>query len=118
KMGLPEPVVEEDYKRLDRSQLTVYDAAHPRPEGGADFEKKLLHAWTQDANKQLKKLTPSGADSQSLAAWKKVVGGGIDAILGRGVPAAGEVEWVQTEEVTQGDATRFVGLLRNKARSE
>jgi hypothetical protein len=118
KMGLPEPVVEEDYKRLDRSQLTVYDAAHPRPEGGADFEKKLLHAWTEDANKQLKKLTPSGADSQSLAAWKKVVGGGIDAIIGRGVPAAGEVEWVQTEEVTQGDATRFVGLLRNKARSE
>jgi hypothetical protein len=118
KMGLEEPIVEEDYKRLDRSQLTVYDAAHPRPEGGADFERRLLRTWTEDANKQLKKLTPSDADSQSLAAWKKVVGGGIDAIIGRGVPAAGEVEWVQTDEIAQGDATRFVGLLRNKVHSE
>src|SRR6478672_4849895 len=84
KMGLPEPVVEEDYKRLDRSQLTVYDAAHPRPEGGADFEKKLLHAWTEDANRQLKKLAPvNDGNGQSLAAWKKVIGGGIDAIIGR-----------------------------------
>lgn len=117
KMGLPEPVVEEDYKRLDRSQLTVYDAAHPRPEGGAEFEKKLLHAWTEDANSQLKKLTPT-IEQDSLAPWKKLVGGGIDAIVGRRLPPAGEVEWNQTEEVEQGDATRYVGLLRNKARSE
>ena len=118
-MGLPEPVVEEDYKRLDRSQLTVYDAAHPRPEGGADFEKKLLRTWTEDANKQLQKLTPmNDGNGQSLAAWKKVVGGGIDAILGRGLPAAGDVEWMETGEVEQGDATRYVGVIRNKARGE
>jgi hypothetical protein len=117
KMGLPEPVVEEDYKRLDRSQLTVYDAAHPRPEGGAEFEKKLLKAWTEDANKQLAKLTPT-IDQDSLAPWKKLVGGAVDAILGRGLPAAGDVEWNQTEEVPVGDSLRSVGLLHNKARSE
>ncbi len=116
KLGLEEPVVEEDYKRLLPSQLTVYDAAHPRPEGGAEFEKKLLHAWTEDANKQLKKLTPTSQDS--LEPWKKLVGGAVDAIIGRGLPAAGDVEWVRTDETEQGNATRFVGLLRNKARSE
>ncbi|MFN0020975.1 MAG: acetylxylan esterase [Pirellulaceae bacterium] len=117
KMGLPEPVVEEDYKRLDRSQLTVYDAAHPRPEGGAEFETKLLRTWTNDAEAQLKKLTPT-IKQETLEPWKKLVGGGIDAIIGRGLPAAGDVEWIQTEEVEKGDATRYVGLLRNKARSE
>jgi len=117
KMGLPEPVVEEDYKRLDRSQLTVYDAAHPRPEGGAEFETKLLRTWTNDAEAQIKKLTPT-IKQETLEPWKKVVGGGIDAIIGRGLPAAADVEWIQTEEVENGDATRYVGLLRNKSRSE
>src|SRR4029453_12690172 len=77
KLGLEEPVVEEDYKRLDRSQLTVYDAGYPRPDGGAAFEKKLLHTWTADADKQLKKLTPT-VDQDSLQPWKKLVGGAVD----------------------------------------
>ncbi len=117
KLGVPEPIVEQDYSRLDGSQLTVWDAAHPKPEGGDDFERKLVRHWTEDANQQLKKLTPT-IKQDTLEPWKKVVGGGLDAIIGRRLPAAGDVEWIQTEEIEQGDSTRYVGLLRNKARSE
>lgn len=117
KLGVPEPIMEQDYPRLDGSQLTVWDAAHPKPEGGDDFERKLVRHWTEDANQQLKKLTPT-IKQDTLEPWKKVVGGGLDAIIGRRLPAAGDVEWIQTEEIEQGDSTRYVGLLRNKARSE
>ncbi len=117
KLGLPDPVLEQDYPRLDAAQLTVWDAAHPKPEGGADFERKLVRHWTDDANKQLKKLTPT-TKQDSLEPWKKLVGGGLDAIIGRGLPTAGDVEWVKSDESEQGNATRYVGLLRNKAHSE
>ena len=40
-LGLEEPIVEEDYRRLGPDELTVWDAAHPRPAGGPDFEREL-----------------------------------------------------------------------------
>src|SRR2546427_8062199 len=38
KLGLEDPVVEEDFDRLSREQMTVWDAAHPLPEHGEAFE--------------------------------------------------------------------------------
>ena len=52
-LGLPQPIVERDYKLLSREQLTVWDAAHPAPEGGLEFEKKLLRWWDEDSRKQI-----------------------------------------------------------------
>lgn len=52
-LQLPEPIVERDYKLLPREQLTVWDAAHPAPEGGLEFEKKLLRWWDADSTKTL-----------------------------------------------------------------
>jgi hypothetical protein len=116
KLGLEEPVVEEDYPRLAREELTVWDAAHPKPEGGDAFEKKLTRYLFDDAQKQLAALQPK--DSASLAKWREVAGGGIGAILGRGLPAAKDLEFERTEETDLGDHFRFAGLLRNKPRGE
>ena len=52
-LGQPEPIVERDYKLLPREQLTVWDTAHPAPEGGLEFEKKLLRWWDEDSQKQI-----------------------------------------------------------------
>ena len=52
-LGLTEPIVERDYKLLPREQLTAWDAAHPAPEGGPEFEKKLLRWWDEDSRKQI-----------------------------------------------------------------
>ena len=41
KLGLAEPIVERDYQRLTRDEMTVWDDSHPKPEGGAEFERKL-----------------------------------------------------------------------------
>ncbi len=42
---------ERDYEPLTHEQVTVYDAKHPAPSGGPDFERKLLKWWTEDSDK-------------------------------------------------------------------
>ncbi len=112
KLGLEEPVVEEDFHRLGREELTVWNVQHPQPPGGVDFERRLARHWHEDAQQQLAALTPK--DAASLAEWKKITGGGIAAILGHGPPAAGDVEFEKTEKTDLGDHFRFAGLLRDK----
>jgi hypothetical protein len=115
-LGLPEPIEERDYPRLDASQLTVWDKEHPKPPRGDEFERKLARYWHEDAQTQLAAIAPR--DERSLVQWRKVAGGALDAILGRGLPGKGEVEWDNLHETPQGDAIRFLGVLRNKRRGE
>src|SRR3989475_12276176 len=43
KLGLEDPVVEEDFDRLKREQLTVWDEQHPAPKAAdPDFERRLF----------------------------------------------------------------------------
>ena len=114
-LGLEEPVVEEDFRRLSQEELTVWDVQHPQPAGGVDFEKKLARYWHEDAEKQLAAIEPK--DASTLAEWRKVAGSGIAAILGHGGPAASEVTFEKTEKTDLGDYFRFAGLLRDKTHS-
>jgi hypothetical protein len=116
KLGHESPIVEQDYPRLDADKLTVWDAEHPKPAGGDDFERKLAKYWHDDAQKQLAAVAPK--DAASLKKWREVAGGGIDAILGRRLAGKDEIEWVNLKESPQGDSVRFLGTLKNKARGE
>ena len=73
-LGIPEPIVERDYKLLPREQLTVWDAEHPAPkESGLEFEKKLLRWWDEDSRKQI------AAKPESLKeAWRGLIGRGYE----------------------------------------
>ena len=115
-LGHEEPIVEQDYPRLEADKLTVWDDEHPKPAGGDEFERKVVKHWHDDVQQQLAAIAPK--DKTSLEQWRKVAGGGIDAILGRGIAGKGEVEWENLAESPQGDAVRFLGVLRNKARGE
>lgn len=116
KLGLPEPIVEGDYKRLSQAEMTVWDEKHPRPEGGPDFERKLLRHWTDDAQKQLAAIVPK--DQAGLAKYREVVGGAFEAILGRSLPAAADLEYEQTVKTDKGNLILMAGLVRNKPRGE
>ena len=115
-LGHEEPIVEQDYPRLEADKLTVWDDEHPKPAGGDEFERKVVKHWHDDVQQQLAAIAPK--DKTSLEQWRKVAGGGIDAILGRGIAGKGEVEWENLAESPQGDAVRLLGVLRNKARGE
>ena len=112
-LGVEEPVVEEDFKRLTKEELTVWDEKHPKPESGPAFEKKLLAYWKADSDRQLASTSPDSVQKfQSLAApaW--------DALIGRKLPAAKELAYDQTDKVDQGDWIRMGGMLRSNVRQE
>ena len=88
KLGLPEPIVEEDYQRLTTNELSVWDAQHPQPVGGPEFERALLRHLTVDAAQQLAKAR-SSAES-----YRKVVAPAIDVLIGRNLAETGAVEFV------------------------
>ena len=60
RLGLADAqLVEREYPVLTREQLTVWDASHPAPSGGPEFEKKLLRWWRDDARQQMAKDFPA-----------------------------------------------------------
>ena len=60
KLGLEEPIVEEDFRPLSVSEMSVWDSRHPLPSSGEDFERSLLQRMTGDSRKQIAVLVPEG----------------------------------------------------------
>ena len=115
-MGLPEPVLEEDYRRLSTAEMSVWDADHPRPAGGEDFERELVARMTADSARQIAALAPH--DSQSWTRYREVVGGAIDAIVGRSLPPAGSIEAAQLGLRSAAAWDEIRALLRYPAEEE
>lgn len=85
-LKLEEPIVEEDFQPLTREEMTVWDAHHPKPAGGDDYERSLLRWITEDSQRQMAGLVPR--DAASLARYRQIVGGAVDVMVGRGLPHA------------------------------
>lgn len=113
KLGLEEPVVEEDYQRLTREEMTVWDAAHPKPESGPEFETRLCRELALATDKQLQAIAPR--DQETLAKWREVVGGAIETIAGGRIPPKSAIEFERKESHERESYYIVVGLLRNKA---
>ncbi len=112
KPGLKEPIVEADYQRLTKEEMSVWNSQHPRPEGGPDFERRLLRWLTDDEEKQLT------AAKKSPDEFRKVFGKAIDIIIGRNLAEAGDVEWNQNMKTDRGTYLEMTGLLRNTTHGE
>lgn len=112
KLGLAEPILEEDYKPLTTEEMSVWNTRHPKPASGEEYEKTLIKSMTDDAQKQIAALTPS--DSNSLAQFREIVGGAFDSIIGRGLPKAGDIEYVKVSETEHDGYLLYTALLRNK----
>ena len=113
KLGFKEPVVERDYARLPKEQLTVWDTHHPAPKGDeADFERQLLRWLHEDAQAQLAQA------AKSPERYREIVGGALDIVLDGGLADAGEIEWSLANKVDQGGWLLMTGLLRNKTYQE
>ncbi len=115
-LGLEEPIVEEDYEPLSREEMRVWDAAHPAPPGGEAHERALLRWMTRDAETKLAELVPH--DAASLEAWRQVVGGAVDVMIGRDLETAGDVQFEKTHEDESGAVYQYVGLVRNATHGE
>jgi len=107
---------ERNFKRLSTEEMTVWNDDHKRPEGGDDFERKLLRWWNDDTNKQLAEIRPK--NKKSLAKFREVVGGAIDAIIARRLPDPKQIEYDQSIKEDMGSYIQMAGLLRNKQHGE
>jgi len=112
KLGQKEPVVEEDYRRLTAKEMSVWDEQHPKPEGGPDFERKLLRYLTEETGKQLQPAR------DSLDRYREVVGGAVDILIGRDFSEVGEVEFKVVKKTDRDTYRELAGLLRNKTHDE
>ncbi len=116
KLGLSEPIVEEDYVPLSSAEMTVWDESHPMPPGGPDHERALLKWMTGDADRQLAALEPR--DSTSLARFREVYGGGVDVVIGRGLVNDADIEAEPLIEEAMEGYSQILTLLRNKPAGE
>lgn len=106
------PPVERDYHRLTAKELSVWDDAHPKPQGGVEFEKHLLQWITQRDQRAL------AANQSSLKKFREVYGSALEVIIGRTLASAGNVAYRGTQTNQGADFTIEAGLLRNETYQE
>ena len=111
-LGLEEPIVEEDYPRLTRKELSVWDETHPAPGGGPDFERRLLRASAEDARRQL------AGTLDDAEAFREMVGGAVEILIGRTLAEAGPAAWQSVAVADNGNYRQIAGLLQNRTQGE
>ncbi len=116
KLGLENPVLEEDFKPLSVAEMTVWDKDHPRPKGGDALERSLLKWMTADAKRQIAALAP--IDPKSLGEFRRVVGGAVAVMVGRELPAAADVQWAPLRTADRGEYVETAALVRYRPERE
>jgi hypothetical protein len=113
KLGLTDPIVEEDFRPLTIPELSVWDAQHPAPPTDYAHQQAFLHDLTELTRRQIESLTPK--DEASLAEYRRIVGGAMQVMIGRGLPDAGSLEVADctTQDLGSYKLTKF--LLKHAA---
>jgi hypothetical protein len=109
RLGQAVPLVEEDFQPLTPAELTVWDAEHPKPPGGPDYERSLLRHITAESDKQMQAIIPR--DAKSWDKFRKVIGKAVHVMIGRGLPpreAVKATNWREQERPGYRLATFFI----------
>ncbi len=114
-LGVKE-ITERDYIPLTRAETTVFDSAHPAPLKTAETEVAMLQAWDSASHKQIQDIVPG--DATGLAEFRRVIGGALEVMIGRGLPPAGSTEFEKTAETAHDGFIEFTGTLRLKSHGE
>lgn len=113
RLGLPAPVIEQDYEPLSRAELTVWDEAHPAPSSAdPDFERELLRWLATDADAQ---VAAAAATAEGL---DDLVRPAVEVLVGRSASSAGDVTWEVGEKTQAAGHLRIDGVLRNTTHGE
>lgn len=104
-LGAEDPEVERPYTRLTEKELTVWNDGHPKPEGGDDFERKLLAEWEREI-------------SAKVAADPEVARRGWEVVLDADLAHAGEVSWELVDKKDRGSYLEMPGLQVNTTYDE
>ena len=106
KWGFREPIVEQDFKLLSNTEHAVWNDKHPKPEGGAAYERKL----TKWIAKRDAKLVKNMTEGQLRLAW--------GTLIGRKVPDFNDIAREKVDEFKQDGYIEFLDILRLKEHGE
>lgn len=119
-LGFPSPVLESDFDRLSREEMTVWTGSHPAPSGdqvGDSHEKTLNQWWAGDSGRQIEPLlSPGSADQWQKA--REILGGATEVMIGRTFPGPGEVGFSPGTSNQRDGHLEFSGLIQNKTHGE
>jgi len=116
KLGLEEPIIEEDWEPLTPEEYTVWNDEHPRPAGGEDYERSLTKYLAQESDKQLAALTPK--DKESLTRYREIVGGAFRSIIGRDLPDYDDLQRTKVDKQKRNGFLYFEDIVRLEPRGE
>lgn len=114
-LGFEEPILEKDFRRLTKSELSVWDEHHPAPSGdaiGDAHEIALLKIATADSQERVE------SSLEDIEAFNEVVGGGWETIIGRRIDQVGDVQFKTTGETKVGPVIAVAGRLTHAAAGE
>ena len=115
-LGLDSPVSEDDWEPLTPEEYTVWDAEHPKPEGGEDYERSLTKTMAEQSDKQIAALAPK--DVNSLQKFREVVGGAFRSIIGRDLPDFDDIQRTKVDKQTRAGYLYFEDFLRLQSKGE
>lgn len=125
KLGLPDPVIEEDWEPLTQEEYSVWNKEHPSPAPSdedeyktyvAEYERYITKYLGAQSDKQIAALTPT--DAESLHQFREVVGGAFRSIIGRDVPNHEDIQRTKVDKQTQAGFIYFEDILRLQSREE
>ena len=116
KLGLPEPVIEDDWEPLTPEEYTVWNTDHPAPRGGGEYEVALLKYLGDTSDKQIASLTPN--DAAGLQKYREVVGKALDTLIDRKLPDHDDIQRTMVDKQTRNGYLYFEDILRLQSKGE
>lgn len=116
KLGLEDPVLEEDYEPLSPAEYTVWNKEHPQPPSGDDYERSLTKYLAEESDKQIAALTPK--DDASLQKFREIVGGAFASIIGRKLPDHKQIQRTKVDKQKANGYILFKDILRLQSHGE
>ena len=119
-LGLKSPVLESDFNLLGKKELSVFNDKHPAPSGdqtGMPHEKALNRWWAEDSDKQINALLNPKTEEE-FAKTKDAIGGALDVMIGRKLPAKGEANYELVSKEARDGFMELCGLVQNTKHGE
>jgi len=114
KLGLKDPIVEEDWTPLTAAEASVWNGNPPA--GGDEYERSFTKYLSKTSDAQIAALVPQ--NSESLDKYREVIGGGFNTLIGRSVPAITDIERTKVDKQKQDGFIYFEDIVRLKSAGE
>ena len=116
KLGLDEPIIEQDWEPLSTEESSVWTGDHKAPGGGEGYERELLKRMDDLAAASIQENVFEA--KKPFQAFQKIFGGALDITIGRALPVAGDLEREKVQKIDRGDYLEFGDLVRYKPAGE